>query len=405
MTIISVDDAWDRIRRLAKPLPTEWRAIDQAAGGVLAETVTAPMDLPPFDNSAMDGYALRVEDTAAACEAEPVRLKISGEVAAGGWSQERVPRGSALRIMTGAPVPPGADAVLMLEAARLRDGVVEIREPVPAGKHIRRRGEDVHSHEVLVNAGARLNAQRLGLLANSGVAQMQVHRTPRVSLLATGSELVPAGMPLKPGQIYDSNRIVLRRLLERTGSELRDLGIAVDDADTIRERILAGLSADVLLISGGVSVGAHDHVKSVLQELGVETVFWRVDMKPGKPLLCGRLGQRWVFGLPGNPISCVVGFLVFIEPLLRRLQGEPQASAEYVKAELTNAVQKADSRRHFMTATLTHAPVGRWRATATEKQGSAMMRAMAQANAFLVVPEACMRLDAGTVVDVLPFEG
>jgi molybdopterin molybdotransferase len=403
--MISVDEAWDRIRRLARPLPAEWRAIDQAAGCVLAEAITAPMDLPPFDNSAMDGYALRVEDTAGACDAQPIRLKIAGEVAAGGWAQEPVMPGNALRIMTGAAVPLGADAVLMLEAGRLRDGVVEIREPIAAGKHIRRRGEDVRCREQLVSAGMRLNAQRLGLLANSGVAQVQVHRPPRVSLLATGSELVAAGTPLGPGQIYDSNRIVLRRLIERTGSDVRDLGIVADDAAVIRERMLAGFAADVLLISGGVSVGAHDYVKPVLQELGVEKVFWRVDMKPGKPLFCGRLGERWVFGVPGNPISCVVGFLVFIAPLLRCLQGEPRVAAEFVKAQLTDAVQKADPRRHFLTARLERTPVGGWRVTATEKQGSAMMQAMAQANAFLVVPEASMRLEAGTIVDVLPFEG
>jgi molybdopterin molybdotransferase len=411
--MISVDEAWVKIQAFASPLAVERRRLEEAAGFVLAEHVRAPMDLPPFDNSAMDGYALRAADTAAAHPEEPVRLSVVGEVAAGGWRDAPVAAGTAVKIMTGAALPPGADAVLMLEDGRLRNGCVEIRATVPAGTHIRRQGEDVRRGDVLLEPGVRLNAQRLGLLANSGIAEVPVFRRPLVSLLATGSELTPPGTPLTPGRIYDSNRIALQALLQDTSGLCDNLGIVADDPNAIAERIRQGLSSDVLLISGGVSVGAHDHVKQVLRELGMETVFWRVAMKPGKPLLCGRVpacrargagrGERWVFGLPGNPISCVVGFLVFIEPLLRRLQGEPEAAAEYVKAELTDPVQKTDSRRHFLTARLQRVPAGSWRVTATEKQGSAMMQALAQANAFVVVPEDRQQVLAGEQVDVLRF--
>ena len=401
--MISVDEAWTKIQAMASPLPIERRRLEEAAGFVLAEQVRAPMDLPPFDNSAMDGYALRAADTTAARAEEPVKLSIVGEVAAGGWTDSLVEAGTAVKIMTGAALPPGADTVLMLEDGRLRNGCVEIRATVPVGKHIRRQGEDVRQGEVLLEPGLRLNAQRLGLLANSGIAEVKVFRRAVVSLLATGSELTPPGTPLAPGQIYDSNRIVLRTLIGETNCSCEDLGIVADDPSAIAQAVSGGLSADVLLISGGVSVGAHDHVKQVLLELGMETVFWRVAMKPGKPLLCGRLGERWVFGLPGNPISCVVGFLVFIEPLIRRLEGEQDAQPHYTRALLKRGVSKKDARRHFMTAHVAPAPDGRLEATPTEKQGSAMMQALAQANAFVVVPEDRQQIPAGEEVDVLRF--
>jgi molybdopterin molybdotransferase len=405
MTMIGVDEAWGRIQAHAKSLPVERVRLEETAGCVLAEQVRAPINLPPFDNSAMDGYALCAATTNEAHAENPVRLTVTGEVAAGGWQETPVAPGATVKIMTGAALPPGADTVLMLEDGRLRNGCVEIRAPVPIGRHIRRQGEDVRQGEVLLEPGLRLSAQRLGLLANSGIAEVAVFRRAQVSLLATGSELVASGISLAPGQIYDSNRVVLRTLIEGTGSSCEDLGIVPDDPSAIAERIQAGLSADVLLISGGVSVGAHDYVKRVLRELGMETVFWRVAMKPGKPLLCGRLGNRWIFGLPGNPVSCVVGFLAFIEPLIRRLEGEHDAHPRYARALLKSAVSKKDARRHFMTAQLAPTPDGRLEATPTEKQGSAMMQALAQADAFVVVPEDRQEIPAGETVDVLRFRG
>ena len=401
MNLLSIEEAWGKIRALAQPLPTVVRRLEEAEGFVLAEQVRAPIDLPPFDNSAMDGYALRAEDTVAASADQPVSLSVVGEVRAGRWRSEPIAPGTAVNIMTGAPLPAGADAVLMLESGRLRDGHVEIRESVPRGKHVRQRGEDVRHHDVLLEAGMRLNAQRLGLLSGNGIVRVRVHRRPVVSLIATGSELVEPGHPLGPGQIYDSNRIVLRSLLAPTGSEWHDLGVVPDDRAVIAQRLRAALRADVTLISGGVSVGAHDHVKDVLRELGVETVFWRVNMKPGKPLFCGRLGERWVFGLPGNPISCVVGFLVFIEPLIRILRGERSAALRTHPARLTRAVRKQDERTVFLTAQVEVASDGMLQATPTEQQGSAMMQALAQANAFVMVPAQRMTMEAGERVEVL----
>lgn len=405
MMMISVDEAWKRIEVRARVLPSERRGLEEAAGRVIAEPVRAPMDLPPFDNSAMDGYALRAADTRDALGVTPATLAVAGEVAAGGWQEAPVSPGTAVKIMTGAPLPPGADAVLMLEAGRLRDGLVEVSAPVATGRHVRRRGEDVHRGDLLLEPGVRLNAQRVGLLASSGIAEVLVHRRVRVNLLATGSELAAPGTPLAPGHIYDSNRMVLRDLLGGMGSDCEDLGIVPDDPSSIAERIRSGPRADLLLVSGGVSVGAHDHVKQVLQAFGMETVFWRVAMKPGKPLLCGRFADGWVFGLPGNPISCVVGFLVFIEPLIRRLEGEAEVRPRSARARLTTSVRKTDERRHFLTAHVTRSTGGVLEATPTEQQGSAMMRALAQANAFIVVPEPRMAIEAGEVVDVLTIEG
>lgn len=460
--MISVEEAWQRIEERIEPLATEQLPLEEAEGFVLAKPVTAPIDLPPFNNSAMDGYALRAVETQAASAERPVRLAVAGEVAAGGWQDHPVTPGTAVKIMTGAPLPPGADAVLMLEDGRLREGAVEIRGPVAAGKHVRHQGEDVRQGQALLEPGLRLNPQRLALLASAGIREVPVHRRARVSLLATGSELTAPGTALKPGQIYDSNRIALKTLLKSRfqdpvwkredpgtrpaqggattaypdgryaeerqrrdgpamglrssnegfeagsksgGGTCDDLGVVPDDPAAITKQIRAGLGRDLLMVSGGVSVGSHDHVKQVLRELGMETLFWRVAMKPGKPILCGRLGPTWIFGLPGNPISCVVGFLVFVEPLIRRLEGEPLAKPRYAKARLTQDLHKKDDRRHFLTARVSAGDDGFLEAAPTEKQGSAMMQALAQANAFVVAPEDCSFLPAGKNVEVLLFGG
>ena len=399
--LLSVEEAWAKITTLARPLPVELRLLDKAQGYVLAEQISAASDLPPFDNSAMDGYALRSADTAGSSIDNPVRLSIVGEVAAGAFRDEPVHPGTAVKIMTGAAIPPGADTVLMLEDGRARGNHVEVRQPISPGKHVRVRGEDVRKDEVLFNAGVRLNSQMLGLLASNGIAQIRVHRSPSIGVLATGSELICAGTPLKSGQIHDSNRLVLRSLLKRAETRVVDLGIVADDPIAISERVREGLRLDVLIISGGVSVGEHDHVKEVLRQLNVETVFWRVNMKPGKPIFCGRLGERWIFGLPGNPISCVVGFLVFVEPLIRRLQGELSSKPRYRLSRLGRSIQKTDARAAFMTALAEPCSDGMLRVSPTEQQGSAMMKALALANAFIVVPANRAEINEGELVDAL----
>ncbi len=403
--MISVDEAWERIQREAQAVSGEARSLADAAGYVLADSVSAPQDLPPFSNSAMDGFALKAADTVEAAETLPVSLPVTGEVAAGSGEHVTLTSGTAVKIMTGAPLPAGADSVLQLECGRFRQGQVEIRSPLVTGTHVRQRGEDVRIGEPLVASGTRLQAQQLGLLANSGIHRVSIHRPLRARVLATGSELIASDQTLAPGQIYDSNRLVLQRFLDCAGCKVDDLGIVPDEPSAIADRIREGLRSDLLLISGGVSVGEHDHVKNVLRELGVHTLFWRVQMKPGKPIFCGRAGDCWIFGLPGNPISCVVGFLVFVQPLIRVLQGEVGAQPAYQRARLTSTVAKKDHRRTFMTARLSTSSEGMLDVTATAKQGSAMMQALGQANAFIVVPEARMRIESGEEVDVLPING
>jgi len=401
--MIDMDEAWALIAERATALASERTALEQALGRVLATDVASDIDLPPFDNSAMDGYAIRATDTDAATDDAPVLLSLHGTIAAGAHSELEVAAGTTQRIMTGAPLPPGADAVLQLEHARHRGEVVEVRAPVTTGRHVRRRGEDVRAGDLLAARGDRLTTNLAALLANAGVASVQVHRQARVATLATGAELVtPAdGAALEPGQIYDSNGITMRSLAADAGCLVQDLGIVHDDAEAIRDRIVSGLDADVLLISGGVSVGRYDHVKQVLADLGMERVFWRVRMKPGKPLLCGRIGSTWVFGLPGNPISCVAGFTAFVEPLLRVLHGDGSSGPAYERARLTSAFSHAGGRRLLATARIERAADGMLEVTPTRRQGSAMMHALAQSNGFLVVPETTLELAEGASVDVL----
>lgn len=405
MGLIRIEEAWERMAALVAPLPATTVPLGEAVGSVLAETVVSGLDLPPFDNSAMDGYALRSADTEAATEETLLRIPVEGEVAAGGFRREPLAPGTSTRIMTGAPMPPGADSVLQLEHGLYRDGFVEVRAAVPNGRHVRRRGEDVREGQVLFEPGVRLHAQQIGLLAGAGVGRVAVRRAPEVSVLVTGSELVPPGEQLLPGQIHDSNGLVLRSLLESDGCRTRDLGMAGDNPGEIEDALRSGLDSDVLIVSGGVSVGAHDHVKDVLRGLGMEKLFWRVNMKPGKPILCGRIGHTWVFGLPGNPISCVIGYLIFIEPLLRRLAGEAGATPRFVQARLGRSVRKRDGRRTFLTGKLAYSGDGEAEVTPTMQQGSAMTQALAQANSFIVLPEEATSIEASSDVQVLRFPG
>ncbi|MBI4003715.1 MAG: molybdopterin molybdotransferase MoeA [Candidatus Omnitrophica bacterium] len=438
--LTSVEDAKRIILEHATPLGAEHVPLRDAVGRVLAQDLVATASLPPFDNSAMDGYAVRSGDTLTAASEQPVILQVVGEVAAGHVGDRVLGSGEAVKIMTGAPVPPGADSVVMLEEARLRSdghqgraewpipcgpGIpspprwrrlhrtrgasgrgerVEIFRPVAPGSHVRRAGEDIKAGETALKAGAAIRVQHLGLLAGLGCGVVAVSRRPSVAIVATGSELVGIDQPLSPGKIRNSNSLVLEALLRQLGIEPADVGTVVDERDLIRRRLEEAARCDVMLISGGVSVGAHDLVKRVLTELGMETLFWRVNMKPGKPLLAGRLQGKMVFGLPGNPISCVVGFLVFIAPFLRKAMGAQDFDEGVVRAQLTQPLCKKEPKTQFFTARLRE-DEGALVVTPTPQQGSGMLTSLAQANAFIVVPDQTMELAAGAVVDVLPLWG
>lgn len=402
--LTSVEDAKRIILEHAIPLGAEQVLLRDAVGRVLTQDLAAAASLPPFDNSAMDGYALRSSDTAAAASAQPVILQVVGEVAAGRVLDRVLGSGETVKIMTGAALPSGADSVVMLEDARLRGEHVEIFRPVAPGSHVRRAGEDIRAGETALKAGTAIRVQHLGLLAGLGCGSVAVSRCPSVAVVATGSELVDIDQPLSPGKIRNSNSLVLEALLRQIGIVPTDLGTVVDEQELIRRRLEEAARCDVILISGGVSVGAHDLVKRVLKELGMKTLFWRVNMKPGKPLLVGRLHRTMVFGLPGNPISCVVGFLVFIAPFLRKAMGAQEFDQGMVRARLNQPLRKKEPKMQLFTARLRDDD-GTLVVTPTPLQGSGMLTSLAQANAFIVVPEQTMELAAGAFVDVLPLWG
>jgi len=344
----------------------------------------------------MDGYAVRAADTD-----PPAALTLAGEVAAGEVAAGTLAPGTAVGITTGAALPDGADAILRVEDAAAGDGRVTPAGPLPHGLHVRYRGEDVARGDVLAPAGAPLTVQRITGLASAGVGEIAVHRRPVVHVLATGSELLEVGAPPEPGRIHESNRLTLRLLAEQAGADVVLHPVVPDDPAATRAAVEAALAGDVLLVSGGVSVGPHDHVKPALEEAGVREEFWRVRLKPGKPLWFGRRDEQLVFGLPGNPLSTVACFLLFVEPALRRMQGESGAEPRTVPARLTVAAAPADRRTTLLTARLARAPDGMAEVTPTEGQGSHLTGALARSDVFVIVPHAAGELPAGALVDAL----
>ncbi|HEX8103478.1 MAG TPA: gephyrin-like molybdotransferase Glp [Solirubrobacteraceae bacterium] len=396
--MIELAEAWARIAAAVKPLPAEIRPLRDAVGRIAAEPVRSPLDLPGFDRSAMDGYAVRAADTPGRAP-----LRIAGAVAAGQPAPAEVRPGEAVAITTGAALPPGADAILRSELAEEgANGTVAAAEALEPGRFVRYRGEDVRSGDVLLEAGQPLSLGRLAALAAAGVTGVTVRRPARVHLLTTGDELVAAGVDLGPGQIHDSNGPVLTALARRAGAEVTDHGNAPDDPAEIAARVRAALAeADVLLVSGGVSVGEHDHVKAVLAAEGVEELFWRVRIKPGKPVFCGTHGDTFVFGLPGNPLSVVACFLALAEPLLRALHGEPDPALRTQPGRLAAPAQADDGRTTFLTATLRRAGDGVLEATPTSRQGSHMTGALAEADGFVVAPHDAGQMQPGDRVDLV----
>lgn len=396
--MISVEEAFRTIQAHLRPLAAERVPLIEAAGRVLAEPIVAPANIPPFDNSAMDGYAVRSADLTAATELDPVPLKVVGAIAAGAAGGPPVEPGTAVRIMTGAPLPDGADAVIMREETRELGDRIEALAAVAPDEHIRRAGEDVRQGAVVFAGGHALNPAALGVLASLGFSEVTVRRRPTVAILGTGDELVPLGQPLGAGQIHDSSAIALEALVRGMGGLPTYLGIARDDADDLRAKIKEGAEHDVLLTTGGVSVGDHDLVKAVLGELG-ELHVWRINMQPGKPLAFGRIGDTLVFGLPGNPVSSLVAFEVFVRPALRALQGHQRLHRPQFKATLLQPITKQQPRRQYLRAVV-DSEGGSFNVMLTGPQGSHQLTSVARANALLVLSEGERRYMPG---DRVPF--
>ncbi len=396
--MLSVDEARQRMLNTIPVLSTEKRGILNCAGYVLAEAVSAPEHIPPFDNSAMDGFAVRAVDVKAATEENPTVLSVVETIAAGHAPTKQVLSGQAARIMTGAMMPEGADAVVMQEVTELfsRDSV-KIFENVSENQNVRFAGESVKAGEEVMPPGKLLRAPEISMLASLNCAEVIVHRKPTVAIVSTGDELTPLGERLEPGKIRDSNRYGLYAQVEEAGGVPIDMGIAPDDeAETERIFRDALAKADALITSGGVSVGEHDVVKSVLAKLG-EINFWRVAMKPGKPQAYGIADGKPIFGLPGNPVSSLVVFELFVRPALLKMAGHTHLLRPTFKAVLAESVKNRDGRVNYMRAILTEQD-GHYTAKTTGPQGSGILHSLVLANGLITIP-AGAKLAAGATVD------
>jgi molybdopterin molybdotransferase len=378
------------------PLASEHVFLNEAVGRVLAAEARAVIDLPPFDRTAMDGYAVRAADVAPGAE-----LRVLGDLAAGGAEGITLEAGTAARISTGAAIPPGADAVLRVEDTELRGDVVVATATVAPGQHIRRRAEDVSAGDVLAAPGDVLTVPRLSALASAGIGFVDVPRMPRVDLVVTGSELLEPGTAPQAGKIYESNSIAVGTLVQQAGALLVHYPPVPDDRQRTQDIVELGLQGDILIVSGGVSVGPHDHVKPAFEACGVEEVFWRVRIKPGKPLWFGRRGSTLVFGLPGNPLSAIVCTALFVLPAVRRLRGESEVGPFLDRGRLGEPAGPSDNRTTFLISKLVPGDDGVPVAHPTERQGSHMTGALGESDGFAVAPHGSGPLPAGAEVDLL----
>jgi molybdopterin molybdotransferase len=415
--MISVEEALERILSYVSVLEPEEKPILDALGQVLAEDITSDIDIPPLDNTAMDGYAVRAADTAGATPESPVHLQVLGELAAGYLYEGEVGPGTAVRIMTGAPLPPGADAVVPFEDTRESgahafgrfskavDSVL-VCKAVRSGANVRRAGEDVGRGTLAISRGTILRPAQIGVLASLGRAAVRVIRRPVVAVLSTGDELVEVGQPLRPGAIHDSNTYSVAAMVLQNGGIPRMLGIARDTVEDLTAKIRRGLDADMLITSAGVSRGDYDVVKDVLAREG-EVDFWTVRMKPGKPLAFGAFtsGERRVphIGLPGNPVSSMVTFELFGRPALFKMLGKSRWQRPTIRAISEDLITNTDGRRVFARAVVSQRGV-RYYASLTGPQGSGVLTSMSLANALAVVPEDVPAVEPGDEVSVIMLD-
>jgi len=392
---IRFEEARSRILAATTPLGIERVPLLDAAGRVLAEDFHAPWDLPLWDNSAMDGFAVRAADAAVRAE-----LQITGYIPAGGTELPQVAPGTAVRIMTGAPIPPGCDLVVPVEETEEVGGKVRILSQLQVREHIRFRGEDIQAGSKVLPAGTRLRPPEINLLASFGQALVAVHRRPRVAILSTGDELVELGSPLGTGQIINSNALSLAAAVRDAGGEPLLLGIARDNLESHRDKLAEGLKADVLITSAGVSAGDRDLVRDVLEELGVEQQFWKIAIKPGRPTAFGVKGPTLVFSLPGNPVSTMITFEMFVRPALRKQQGVTPEVPPLERVVLAEATRKRPERVQFLRVAVRREG-GRLVAASAGDQNTGIVRTMLRANGIAVLPEERDRFEAGEEVEVL----
>ncbi len=404
----SVAEACAAVVALARPLLAERVPLGDALGLVLAEDAYATHEHPPWDNSAMDGYAVHAEDVAGASRESPVELPVEGTIAAGSGAPSPLARGAAMRIMTGAPLPEGADTVIRVEDTDGGLARVLVRNARDSRRNVRPRGEDFRSGQVVIPAGSVIGAAQIGVLATLGIAEPVVHRRPVVAFLASGDELVPVERfeDARSGtRIVSSNSYTLNSAMRAAGATPLDLGIAADDPADLRSRVERAIdeNADVVITSGGISVGAFDHTRAVLEALGARLEFWRVRMRPGGPFGAGVLAGRPWLGLPGNPVSSMVTFELFARPLIRRMLGHERLYRKPVEVVLEHDVEQSAPLTHFFRATLSPRADGRTGARLTGPQGSGLLTSMARADALLILPLERARAGAGDTLLALPL--
>jgi molybdopterin molybdotransferase len=400
--VIPVAEASERIIARISPLPGEAVATGKAVGRVLSESINAPIDSPPWDNSSMDGYAVRSADVTRV----PVSLKVVEEIAAGAFPSRGIETGEAMRVMTGAPVPAGADSVIRREDTDDGREIVSIVNDRDAGKNIRRRGEDFHSGDKLFDAGEEITIAHAGALASAGIKSVHAHRRPRVALISSGDELVTLdefSSALSTRKIVSSNSVTLAALVDDAGGEPIDVGLARDDKESLRQHLSRARDADLIITSAGISVGDHDHVRDAITDAGGTIDFWKVRMRPGAPLAFGSVhGVPWI-GMSGNPVSAMVSFEVFVRPVIRKMLGHSALFAPTIPVRLGASIKLAASLMHFLRVVISDNGNGEYEANLAGSQSSSVITAMARANALLILPGDRMELDKGEIHRALPI--